>query len=395
MRRPLPLLRCCSRAPLLPRASPPRSTSTFNLGIYAIAAKSITVNASVFHRTYGNAIWLDADSQGGTLVNSAFIGSFQSPLYNAPGQIAWVRPQSAVFFDVIPGRMTGNVVGGAVDTGFTWRPTACDAASAAAVTGNEAHSVRIGHWPLASWTPGGCSAVTGASVWKASHLGIFTVDSPVSVIVSGAFVAESHIGSSIAFYASSRSEISATYRDSTFVGATLSGVNCSVDATCRAETPDDVLALSCGSVLGRGYRHAGILLPMFESTQGKTCDFNPMPESCTTPNVPERLCGMPWEKRYALPDVSLTNTALYLTGVTFSGFNGTVCGMQSRAIVANPTEVGGGARCMYWPPVDPSPPPPSPCTAGRPQPARLRLRHHVVGHALRRALRLLSQRPDG
>ena len=96
----------------------------------------------------------------------------------------------------------------------------------------------------------------------------------------------------------------------------------------------------CGSVLGGSWRHAGILLPMFESTQAKTCQYNPMPESCTTPNVPNRLCAMPWEKRYALPDTSITNTALYLTGVTFSGFNGTVCGMASRAIVANPTEVG-------------------------------------------------------
>lgn len=314
-------------------------TASFNEGINAVAANSITVNASVFHQTYGYAIFLDENCQGATLVDTAFVGSFQSPLNNAPGQIAWVRPQSAVFLNVVPRRMTGNVVGGAVDTGFTWRPTACDAASLATVTGNEAHSVRIGHWPLATRTRGGCSGVSGAQVWKASHLGIFTVDSPVNVLVTGAFVAETHIGSSIAFYANSRAEISATYADSTFVGATLAGLDCSVDATCRAETPWDVTAQGCGSVLGAGYRHAGILLPMFESTQGKTCEYNPMPESCTTPNIPERLCGMPWEKRYALPDVSLTNTALYLTRVTFSNFNASVCGMESNAIVANPTQV--------------------------------------------------------
>lgn len=317
-------------------------TRTFNLGIDAIAARSITINASVFHVTYGTAVWFDRNSIGATVVDSAFVGTFQSPLNNAPGTQPWVRPESAVFFDVTPGRMTGNVVGGSYDTGFTWRPTPCDDASASRVSNNEAHAVRIGHWPLASWTRGGCSAVRGATVWKASHLGIFTVDSPVSVEVRGAFVADCHIGSSIAFYASSRSEISAKYADSIFVGASLAGLDCSVNVRCYAETPTDVTGQGCGSVLGSTYRHAGILIPMFESTQGKTCDFNPMPGSCTTPNIPERLCGMPWEKRYALPDVSLTNTAFYLSGVTFSGFNDTVCGQTSKAIVANPTEVRNG-----------------------------------------------------
>ena len=217
-------LRSSDAAAVLPTAppSPPHcSTSSFNAGLAAVAARSITVNASVFHGSYGSALSFDRYSYGAALVDTAVVGSFSSPLFNAPGQIAWVRPQSAVFFDVLPGRMTGNVVGGAVDTGFTWRPTACDAASAAAVTGNEAHAVRIGHWPLATVMSGGCAAVRGASVWKASHVGIFTVDSPVNVDVRGAFVADSHIGSSIAFFAETRAEISATYATSTFVGVSL------------------------------------------------------------------------------------------------------------------------------------------------------------------------------
>lgn len=175
----------------------------------------------MFHQTYGSALAFDSNSFGAVVVNTAVVGAYSSPLNNAPGQIVWVLPQSAVYFNVVPGRLTGNVVGGAVDTGFTWRPTACDTVSAAAVTGNEAHAVRIGHWPLATLTSGGCSAVRGATAWKASHIGIFTVDSPVSVDVRGAFVADSHIGSSIALFARARTEVSVTYANSTFIGVSL------------------------------------------------------------------------------------------------------------------------------------------------------------------------------
>jgi hypothetical protein len=73
---------------------------------------------------------------------------------------------------------------------------------------------------------------------------------------------------------------------------------------CRTYTQGNLLAESCDSVT-RAFWHVGILLPIV-TNMGKTCEEGAHPGAldlegkCTKPNIPDRGCAMPWEKRYGI-----------------------------------------------------------------------------------------------
>ena len=317
-------------------------TNGFNYGFTAVAAKHVTINASVFHSTFRDGLSFDADSTGVTLVGTAMLGNYRSPDVNAAGQTPWVRPQSAVFINSAPALMSGNVVAGTVDAGYTIRAPPCATGPSALlrVSNNEAHAVRIGVYILPSRGgagPTGCVAVDGFKVWKAAHVGILTVDQLSSLRVSHAWVSDSHIGVSLNFIRFDREETQINISDSTIVGSSPATRGCGEATTCMAVTAADTRGDTCGSVLGGGYRRAGLLMPQFTG-RAKTCEIDPDGMAvCDPPNIVTRMCSLPWEQRYG---TGLGGAhAMFLSGVTFSGFNVSECGgLASHAVVQNPTQ---------------------------------------------------------
>ena len=100
----------------------------------------------------------------------------------------------------------------------------------------------------------------------------------------------------------------------------------------------------------------GILGPQY-TNRGKTCTVDGGLTTCFPPNMPERLCGMPWEKKFGLP--STYATQLYLTNCTFGGFpgvepacGGSSSGAYSAAYAPNPSQLDLAvpvyARSIVW-----------------------------------------------
>jgi hypothetical protein len=307
-------------------------TDSFNTGIALISGRSTVLNGNVIHRTYRSAVDADKGSLNTTITNNFVAGNYRSPDVNADDQLNWVWPQAGIYIDT-PAVIRGNVVSGGWDVGYTFRADSCSASIANPMfSNNEAVSVRIGVWIL----PGTyrCLFVGGATVWKASHIALVTVDQVSNVIASNFTISDSHIGVSFNFFKSSLELSYSTLKNSIIVGSSLATDACREDRTCRAANAFDVRAENCNSVLGRSFRAAGVLSPQY-TNRGKTCQFEPIP--CRIANFPERLCALPWEKRYGLPSTSAT--AFFMEGVTFSGFNDTGCYGESKAIVWNPTSV--------------------------------------------------------
>jgi hypothetical protein len=313
-------------------------SESFNYGIVATAAKHLVVNNSVFHRNFRNSISGDADSLNISVVNSLFVGNLRSPDVNAADQTPWYRQQGAIFLQAVPGRLSNNLVSGAIDTGYTYRVPACSSDHARLFSGNEAHGVRIGVWLLSTYATGSCVQLNGFTVWKAAHIGIFTVDQVSDVRITNSLVSDNHIGVSLNFDKSGGDESYSRIQDSVIYGTTLATQGCGDSTACRAVGEDDVKGDGCNSVLGLNYRRAGVLMPQYLN-HGKTCerDEDHQMPVCSPGNTIVRMCSMPLERRYGT--ISAVNVAAYLSNVRFGFFNKTDCGVRSTAIVHNPTQI--------------------------------------------------------
>jgi hypothetical protein len=301
---------------------------SLNYGIVSEGSDSLTVRRSILHRTYRSAIDLDSMTLRATLLGNLIVDNRRSP--DDPED--WVKPFAGIYADTYSVTMIGNVVSGGADAGFTFRPNTCDLA-APTIRDNEAMAVLVGAFLLPDRKA--CLSLQGMTVWKAAHVGILTVDQDAEVHLTNAVISDSHIGLSLNFF---RVELHShsRVRDSVIMGSTLAST-CAASLSCRAATASDVAGRTstCGSVLGPGYRHVGVLLPQY-TNRGKTCarDFLPV---CRPPNRPERLCAMPWEQRYGLP--STQHAQITFDNVVFAHFNRTGCAdTQSVGILTNPTQ---------------------------------------------------------
>lgn len=342
-------------AACLPAGSIPPTTLTgvafsflHNYGLVGAAAPGLAIDASVFHGGVRSTIVASAACTGLSLTRTLVLGSARSPDTGLASQTAWVAPQAAVLLYGLPARMADNYVAASIDAGYIIRPQDCGAAGAAAgvssaprdvYANNEAVCTVVGVFALPTRTPSGCGRLPGFVVWKAAHIGIVAVDGLVDLTVANAVVADSHIGVSLNYVLSKDSQARSDIVDSLIVGSSNASATCAASTTCKAYTKADTLAASgvCGSVLGASYRRAGVLIPQY-TNRAKTCVVDGGLPVCDPLNRPERLCSMPWEKRYGLP--STRHTQLYLTRVAFSSFAGpgADCGLHSRAVLLNPSQ---------------------------------------------------------
>ena len=321
-------------------------SSLHNGGIYLTgAADALFIDRSIFDQPFPHGILADEESTGAVVTNSLVAGVSIDPTRNVAGQTPWVWPQAGLFFLGLPGWLDGNLVAGSYDSAYTFRPPDCGDIPKH-FGSNEAASSRIGVFALPRVASSGtCVGIAGFNVTLASHVGILTVDQQSNFQARDVFVTDSHIAVSYSFVTSLseihgtllRATIAATTALSTTVDSSTVPV-CRQNAECMAMTKADVTGASCGSVFGPSVRRIGWLIPQV-TNKGKTCDLSPLPV-CNPPNQPERLCAMPWEKRFGLPE-GQTKADWTLTSVTFVGFVGDTadCGGRSKAIAHNPTQV--------------------------------------------------------
>ena len=331
-----------------------------NGGIYLTAATdALVLRNSILHNASPYGVFLDKKSTGAVFVGNLLAGLLRDRTRNIAGQTPWAWPQSSFLFAGLPSWLDGNLVAGSYDAAYTF--AAPDCADLAQYFGsNEATSARIGVFALSRVASSGtCVGVSGFTVSLAAHVGILTADQRSDFRAEDVVVTDSHIAVSYSFVSAldenhgvlQQATIAATTALSTTVDASVIPA-CQQNAACMAMTAADVVGSSCGSVFGPTVRRVGWLIPQV-TNKGKTCLLGGL-AVCSPPNQPERLCALPWEKRYALPDPHI-KADWTLTGVTFVGFGGSDCGGRVKAIAHNPTQVGGGAAvatpAVFLPPL--------------------------------------------
>ena len=244
-----------------------------------------------------------------------------------------------------PRSLRRNVVGGSYDGGFTIRPSSCSSPFTTAtndpIVDNEAYGSKIGFFVL-STTGGGenkCVQLQKATVWKAAHLGVVTVDQLAHFRLDDVTVTDSHIGFSPNYFRRGRLSYTVV-ENSNFAGSTEAST-CDASVGCLAVSQNDGWGTTCKSVLGTEYRRAGIMSAQY-TNRGKTCTHDGEMPVCRPVNTPTRMCSMPWEKRYGLPSTRHAEYHVINTNFAHFGNESETCGGQSyasKAVVTNPTQV--------------------------------------------------------
>ncbi len=207
----------------------------------------------------------------------------------------WLRPFASFYLNVKPKLFTDNLAAGSEDVGIVVIPDACGTTSRAFFD-NEAHGAVVGIMLLS--VRGDCVEAYGLTAFKSSHIGILTVDQLSNVHLVNAVVADNHIGISLNFVRGGYGF--ARVSNSVIMGSTSASADCSQSTVCRAMDKEDPVGVGCNSVYGTGWRRVGVMTTQYTNL-GKTCGVSGGLAVCRPPTTPERMCGMPWEKRYGLP----------------------------------------------------------------------------------------------
>lgn len=174
-----------------------------------------------------------------------------------------------------------------------------------------------------------CAVVTGFMGWRSGHTGILAIDAKAHILVANVLLAENHIGITIHSFKSSENLFNGVVA-STIIGSLSDSDDASCtdlpdsfyvrNQECQAFTPTDPLGLltSCSSVINGIYRRVGVLLPQW-TNKPQTCAIEGRFDQCEPPTTPDRLCLLPWEKRYGLP-VDIAYAEQHIHDTTFLGF---------------------------------------------------------------------------
>jgi hypothetical protein len=181
--------------------------------------------------------------------------------------------------------------------------------------------------------PWDCAVITGVSVWRSGHIGILAQDAEAQLMLVDVLVAESHIGINLNFFKTYENMFTAV------IGSTIIGslniheyghCNDLTDSAyyrskqCQAFTQFDPFGLSksCRSVVSDMYRRVGIMVSQW-TNKARTCVIDGTTAQCIPPVTPERLCSLPFEKRFGLPmDIAYAEQLIYDT--SFYGFTSKV-----------------------------------------------------------------------
>ena len=157
-----------------------------------------------------------------------------------------------------------------------------------------------------------------------------SLDAKANIIIAGVVLAENHIGINLHFHKEDTNVFTGLVASKVIGSLGLDNGHCNDLADslwmrsrhCQAFTQSDPLGIqpSCNSVISKLYRRVGILIPQW-TNKPKTCAvagrFDGL--ACDPPTTPDRLCGMPWEKRYGLP-LDIAYAEQHIHDTAFIGF---------------------------------------------------------------------------
>lgn len=311
------------------------SRNSLNYAVTSEGARNLILTENVFHRTFRSTVFFDKQTLNATIDKNLVAGTWRSP----DDTENWAEPFASFYVQARPFRMSGNVVGGSQDAGFTVIPDVCEGSSR--IYGNEAHSTLIGmfimsHRDNPTISPSSCVSLSDVLVWKSAHIGILTVDQLSNLRLMRVVVSDSHIGLSLNFVRTSK-DSRADIVNSFILGSTPAST-CDASLICRAVTENDPTGTSntCGSAIGSQFRRVGLLTAQYLN-RAKTCEIDGTLPVCRPPTRPERMCSMPWEKRYGLPSTPMART--FVSNTVFGFFNQSDCGLESRAIAHHPLQI--------------------------------------------------------
>jgi hypothetical protein len=339
----------------------------YNLALRLEYAVDVTFEGNVAIGNWGGGVFVDDQSTGFAVNNNLIVGTRQLPsvlLSTYP----WLRPVAGITIQNSDGVCQGNVAAGSEDQGFAiatamfnvpvGQREACSVTRAtkyaydarllrnnAKFYDNEAVACRGGLMVVAMSPTESqsedCAVINGFRGWRSGHTGIMAVDAQAHILISNVLLAENHIGVNIHSYKSTENLFNGII-GSTIIGSLSDAVagycsdlpdsNYLRTKECQVFTPEDPLGLltSCSSVIQGIYRRVGVLLPQW-TNKPKTCAIAGRFETCEPPTTPDRLCELPWEKRYGLP-VDIGYAEQHIHNTTFLGFR-----TRSYANIANVT----------------------------------------------------------
>ena len=352
----------------------------YNIAVHILGTNGFKMSGNIVYGNWAGGVVVDLTSKNSTVTNNLVVGTRQRPSILSGGY-PWTVPLSAFLFESIDlFTAFGNVAAGSFDEGFglatgllkVFRAGTADATSVCAITrgeeynlpsflseaswnvfDNEAVGCRSGYTLLTTANskirPNDCIVASGIKVWRSGHVGIEGVDMTANILLHRVVLAENHIGTSMSYFKVGAENAYTGIIDSKVIGTfSINGFSDSADSplskqTCQVFTFSDPFGLNenrCNSVIGQHYRRVGVLLP--QHTNGpKTCATAGR-FRCRPSNVPDRLCGMPWQKRFGVP-VSMLYSEMHIHNVSFIGFRGNESipssAYRSSAIAINPSQV--------------------------------------------------------
>ena len=365
---------------------------SFNVGVYLNNAVNVSVVNNIIFNNFGGGIYVENTCDDIVVTNNQVLSTQQTPSIFVNGY-AWTVPIAAYTLNSFTGIYTSNLASGSYDAGFSVATSVfsgyngaranpriqllativgvdpcsqtfgaikvVDVSSVVAssiFSSNEAVGCREGlmvvNDDIMESTSTTCAVVSGIKAWRNAHFGIGGVDAFANTLITNAVVAENHIGISFS-YTRTDPLVFSGVANSLIIGS-LSSSPCSVDALalgaswinqkCQVFSQNDPYGLSsaCNSVLGTtDYTRVGVLIPQ-STNAGKTCRVAGRFQtgSCNPSVYPDRLCALPWEKRYGLASGELYSEH-HLFNNTFIGFSSssTCMGTYGAAVAINPTQV--------------------------------------------------------
>ena len=343
----------------------------FNVGIRTEAVKDMVLTGNVIVDGWGGGILVDKDSMNITVFKNLVVGTKQLPSV-LRSSFPWVRPVGGITVYSPQCTVVGNVVAGSVDSGFmvatgllSKRVGAGVCATTASVAktlspgdmqgvtsfmNNEAVGCKTGlfivNMARTESLPSDCAVVRDFKAWRNGHVGVLAVDAMANILVYDTVLAENHIGVSLNFFKSTGDDVFSGIYKSTVIGSLKVGSSCndlddsSWSQSCQAFTNEDPLGLSttCGTLTSEKYKRVGVMLPLYTDA-GKTCTSMGRFAVCDPPHTPDRLCAVPWEKRYGNV-MPIQYAEQHIKDVKFFGFRTSSCNSyQSAAIAINPSGV--------------------------------------------------------
>eukprot|EP00638_Chattonella_subsalsa_P015791 CAMPEP_0117829880 /NCGR_PEP_ID=MMETSP0949-20121206/8130_1 /TAXON_ID=44440 /ORGANISM="Chattonella subsalsa, Strain CCMP2191" /LENGTH=3868 /DNA_ID=CAMNT_0005670717 /DNA_START=230 /DNA_END=11837 /DNA_ORIENTATION=- len=307
-------------------------SNSSNYGIRLMDTDNVIIENNTLHNTFRVGIDIDDNSQNAVIRSNLIAGT----LFSEDDPDGYILPRSGIHTESAPAEMSYNVIGGSFDAGITFYPSEC---GTSVIHHNEVHSAKIGAFIL--WASG-CREFISFKAWKISDIGVVSVDQTASnLTLTDIIIADSHIGVSLNFLPPGKIDVTSHITDSVFIGTSALS-DCQNSMECRAATGGDNRGLACGSVLGNdNIRRVGIMTPQFTRV-GKTCHTD---AGCQVPdgrpiNMISLQCSMPWENRFSI-GLGTRFAELHITDVTFYGYkggNGSDCGMDSHALINNPSQ---------------------------------------------------------